>query len=627
MGFMKENSETRSALLAVVLILLGIIILDFLLMNEIIHPGMKFLKSFSWMHKNIFFIKVLYVFIVYFYLGVMPRSRMKASEDKRFIFITLSLFFSSLILISGIIKFLYGIYFFPFLLLLHVPFAAFGIAAFRNGALKSDVFFENISNESSDFYFEFGSKDGKLTVHKPQQNLWIDGGPGSGKSDTFIKAIISQSAQRGYAGLIYDWEGDPTQEGSPLLSQVAYGSILEARRKNPDLKLEFAFINFTDMMRTVRVNVLSEKYFNEFNAALFIRNLVTTLMKNLEPAWKEKTDFWANNAINFVYSVAYLCYKQREIGINTLPHVISICLSDSELVFRWIEQDDEIKKNMASMLTAWHNKATQQTAGAVSSAQLPLSLLNNKYVFWVLSPKSEEEFSLDVTNKERPVLLCIGNAPSIKEAISPAISCICNILMGQMNRPGNAKSIFCIDEFPTVNLFGIDTFIGTARKHYVSTILAVQDFNQAVRDYGDKSAEILKASCGSQFFGMTGNKKTAHDIQDLFGENKQLTESFSEQDSGGGSRSESLQREKIIYTRNVAGQPTGHFIGKVANGVPPFFSTQFDRFVGDTEKIPPFSKMINTGDEMQDRKIMENIIEENYLRIERETKFLLENIK
>jgi len=349
-------------------------------------------------------------------------------------------------------------------------------------------------------------------------------------------------------------------------------------------------------------------------------------MKNLEPAWKEKTDFWANNAINYVYSVAYLCYKQREKGINTLPHVISICLSDSDLVFEWISRDPEISKNMASMLTAYKLKAQQQTAGAVSSAQLPLSLLNNKYVFWVLSPKEEDEFSLDITNKERPVLLCIGNAPSIKEAISPAISCIFNILMGQMNRSGKVKSILCVDEFPTINLFGIDTFIGTARKHDVSTILAVQDFNQAVRDYGDKSAEILKASCGSQFFGMTGNKRTAQEIQDLFGENKQISESFSEQDSGGGSRSESLQREKIVHTRNVAGQPTGHFIGKIANGVPPFFSTQFDRFVGETAEIPPFAKKIITGDELQDRKIMENIIEDNYQRIERETKSLLENI-
>jgi len=599
---MKENRVLTDTLLLIVVIFLLVIVLDFTLMNELIHPGMKFLKGFYKVHKNMLFIKFLYVILVYFYFGVMPRLKVKDGNGE-FVFITVSLILSMLILVSGFLTLIYSVYCFPLILMVHIPFAGFAAAALKNGTLKNEEFFKDISNEKSEFYFTFGSEDGQLTVHKPQQNLWIDGGPGSGKSDTFIKAIISQSAQRGYAGAIYDWEGDPTQEGSPLLSQVAYGSILKAKKQNPNLKLEFAFINFTDMMRTVRVNVLSEKYFNEYNGALFIRNLVTTLMKNLEPAWKEKTDFWANNAINYVYSVAYLCYKQREKGINTLPHVISICLSDSDLVFEWISRDPEISKNMASMLTAYKLKAQQQTAGAVSSAQLPLSLLNNKYVFWVLSPKEEDEFSLDITNKERPVLLCLGNAPSIKEAISPAISCIFNILMGQMNRSGKVKSILSVDEFPTINLFGIDTFIGTARKHDVSTILAVQDFNQAVRDYGDKSAEILKASCGSQFFGMTGNKRTAQEIQDLFGENKQISESFSEQDSGGGSRSESLQREKIVHTRNVAGQPTGHFIGKIANGVPPFFSTQFDRFVGETAEIPPFAKKIITGDELQDRKI------------------------
>lgn len=70
-----------------------------------------------------------------------------------------------------------------------------------------------------------------------------------------------------------------------------------------------------------------------------------------------------------------------------------------------------------------------------------------------------------------------------------------------------------VDEFPTIMLQGIDTFIGTARKHYVSTILAVQDFNRAIRDYGDKSANILKSSCGTQAYGMTGNDKTARDIE------------------------------------------------------------------------------------------------------------------
>lgn len=203
-----------------------------------------------------------------------------------------------------------------------------------------------------------------------------------------------------------------------------------------------------------------------------------------------------------------------------MPHVIALALSDSNLVFHWLSEDPEIALNMSSMLTAWKLGAQQQTAGAVSSAQTPLVLLNNKYIFWVLSPLPEEEFSLDITNKEHPTLLCVGNAPTIKEAVSPAISCIGSVLMSQMNNPGKATSVFMVDEFPTILLQGIDTFIGTARKHNVATILAVQDFNQAVRDYGEKSANILKASCGTQAYGMTGNEKTAKDIENLLGEKK-----------------------------------------------------------------------------------------------------------
>ena len=303
---------------------------------------------------------------------------------------------------------------------------------------------------------------------------------------------------------------------------------------------------FVDMSRTVRVNVLSPQYMSKGNESLFIRNIIMTLMKNLEASWKEKTDFWANNAINYVYSIAYKCFKERKLGICTLPHVIALALSDSNLVFHWLSEDPEIALNMSSMLTAWKLGAQQQTAGAVSSAQTPLVLLNNKYIFWVLSPLPEEEFSLDITNKEHPTLLCVGNAPTIKEAVSPAISCIGSVLMSQMNNPGKATSIFMVDEFPTILLQGIDTFIGTARKHNVATILAVQDFNQAVRDYGEKSANILKASCGTQAYGMTGNEKTAKDIENLLGEKKEAQESYSHQAGGNNSVTESLQKRKSL---------------------------------------------------------------------------------
>ena len=47
----------------------------------------------------------------------------------------------------------------------------------------------------------------KPDVYKRQ--VYIDGGPGSGKSESWIKGIIYQCAERNYAGFVYDWEGDP----------------------------------------------------------------------------------------------------------------------------------------------------------------------------------------------------------------------------------------------------------------------------------------------------------------------------------------------------------------------------------------------------------------------------------
>lgn len=513
----------------------------------------------------------------------------------------------------------YNLCVFPLVFICYTLMAIRTAGYFSKGGVQSEDSIFGVSAENSDFFFEFETSDGSLRIHKPQQNIYIDGGPGSGKSESFIKGIIYQCAERNYAGLIYDWEGDPTKKGSPILSQIAYGSIQYFKRKGRQTP-NFAYINFVDMSRTVRVNVFSERYVPVGSESLYIRNIAVTLMKNLESSWKEKTDFWANNAINYVYSIAYKCYKDRAKGINTLPHVITFALSNSDSVFSWLSEDKEISLNMSSMLTAWKLGAQQQTAGAVSSAQTPLALLNNKYIYWVLSPLPEEEFSLDITNPSHPTLLCLGNAPSIKEAVSPPISCIASVVMSQMNNPGKQKSVFLVDEFPTINLQGIDTFIGTARKHYVSTILAVQDFNQAIRDYGEKSAKILKASCGTQAYGMTGNESTARDIETLFGEIKEAQSSYSYQSGGGHSRSDSLQREKVVRARDVAGQPVGHFIGKVANGRPPFFSTQFRMCRFESAPIPRFSFPVNMPGLVDDRErieleTMEAIVEKHYQSI------------
>lgn len=613
---MDQGKKDLSFVFILLSVLIGIVVIfQWAMVTGIYVPSPLILERLArFLEKSMMF-RFLYVILITGQAFLFP-SKTRQDPSLKWIYAVTSIILAgALILGFSHVFSWYNIFVFPVVFVGFTIIMIKTVAFYAKRHVVSDKSIFGLSNEESDFYFKFETIGGDIKIHKPQQNIYIEGGPGSGKSESWIKGMIYQCAERGYAGFIYDWEGDVTKEGSPILSRIAYGSIEYFRKKGKKVP-EFAFINFLDMSRTKRVNVFSERYMTKGNESLFIRNIATTLMKNLEASWKEKTDFWANNAINYVYSIAYMCYKNRHLGINTLPHVITFALSNSDLVFKWLSTDTEIRLNMSSMITAWELGASQQTAGAVSSAQTPLVLLNNKYIYWVLSPLPEEEFSLDITNFDHPVLLCIGNAPSIKEAISPPISCIASVLMSQMNNPGKVKSVFIVDEFPTIMLQGIDTFIGTARKHHVSTILAVQDFNQAVRDYGDKSANILKSSCGSQAYGMTGNQKTAKDVEALLGDKKEAQESFSHQEMGGGSMTESLQREKVFMARDIAGQTAGHFVGKIANGKPPYFNTQFNMCRFEDANIPAFSKPVTIpGREDLERETLEEIVDRNYERI------------
>lgn len=628
---MDQETKNLSFLLVLLTAMMGIVVLgQWMLVTALFVPTNHTVIELccKLLQKDILF-RLLYVLLVICSSALFPLSK-RPDEKYKWHYISSSVL-SGLAIILGFSRMydLYNWVFYPVIFIVYTILVPRTSAFFVTKHVKSEESIFGVTNEKSDFYFEFETEEGPITIHKPQQNVWIDGGPGSGKSETFIKGMIYQCAERGYGGFIYDWEGDPTKKGSPILSRVAYGSIQHFKRLGIKT-VDFAFINFVDMSRTVRVNVLSEKYVPKGHESLFIRNIIVTLMKNLEPSWKEKTDFWANNAINFVYSIAYKCYKHRDLGINTLPHVIAFALSDSDLVFKWLSEDVEIALNMSSMLTAWKLGAQQQTAGAVSSAQTPLVLLNNKYIFWVMSPLPEEEFSLDITNPEHPTLLCVGNAPSIKESTSPPISCIASVLMFVMNNPGKIEgSVFMVDEFPSIMLQGIDSFIGTARKHFVATILALQAYNQAVRDYGEKSADILRTSCGTQSYGMTGSVQTARDVESLFGEKKEAQESYTHQDTGGGSMSESLQKEKVVMGRDIAGQKAGHFTGKIANGNPPFFNCQFKQSNYVEEDLPAFSIPVKMGPGLEDKEleVLEQIVEMNYTKIISTVNDILKGVK
>jgi hypothetical protein len=393
---------------------------------------------------------------------------------------------------------------------------------------------------------------------------------------------------------------------------------------------KFAFINFTDMSMTVQINIFSERYFSingEADVAiadLYFGNMAATLLKNLNTSFKEKQDFWYDTALILTKAVFLRLHKDQECrqkSFNTLPHAISIFLSDYNLVFRWLIEDREVEMLASPVITPWKNQAMGQLSGTVSTLQSAFSKLLNPNIYWVMS---KDSFNLDITNKKNPSLLCLGNAQSIKEAVSPCLAMITSCVMKQMNNAGKKKSIFFFDELPTIIINGIDDFIATVRKHFVAVLFGVQDHDQCARDYGEKSAAVLRSTCGNQFFGMTGNEQNARMVSEMFGDIRKKQVSITKNDgSSNNSQNESLQREKVVQTRDVTGQQVGEFMGKIANGNPVFFKCRLEEFIYDTKEIPRFSLPVETQDPQIALKILKQRVYDNYDKIQEDVRLML----
>ena len=215
------------------------------------------------MEKDILF-RFLYVILIGGLAFLFPIGKVK-DASRKWLYTSLTLVTATMLVVGfSRLSDWYNLFVFPALFVAYTLLVIKTFPYFIRKHAQSDGSIFGISQEQSAFYFRFGTASGPLVIHKPQQNIYIDGGPGSGKSESWIKGIIYQCAERNYAGFVYDWEGDPTKDKSPILSRIAYGSIEYFRDKGMETP-RFAYINFVDMSRTVRVNVLSPQYMSKGN--------------------------------------------------------------------------------------------------------------------------------------------------------------------------------------------------------------------------------------------------------------------------------------------------------------------------------------------------------------------------
>jgi hypothetical protein len=456
------------------------------------------------------------------------------------------------------------------------------------------------SQKVDNFVFHTAQSRKFIVLSSPFQGIYIEGSAGSGKSQSIIEPLIYQSVEHGFSGFLYDFKGYP-----PVLSSILYGALTEYKPG-----VSFAHINFVDPAISHRCNPLSVEY---LPSKIYAHSYASVILKNLNRSWAIETDFWAESAIAYLSAIIWYL-KKHHPSLCTLPHATLLALEEPSKSLKLLEQDEEIKYMISAIVVAYNQQADKQLAGIFSSLQLPLNKLYTKEVFWLLSSHRGDEthIQLDVSNSVNPTYLSVGNDPGLGSTLAPVIALLATVCMYQMNQPCKHKSLFILDEAPTLFIPGLEQLPATARSNSVSTVLCVQDFAQLSQLYGTKLAEVLRNNLGNQFFGMTGSLTTSEYVSKMAGEYMGVRWSYTDS-SNDSSDTASLDKTPYIKAHQVASQPPGHFIIKVGGNSPQFYSTQL--------KAPfPLSRPIP---ELITRSKLAKLMEDQWGKIHNEVKNIL----
>lgn len=471
---------------------------------------------------------------------------------------------------------------------------------------------ERIVNENT---FWFKVDDGYINIRNAFQGVFVNGGAGAGKSASIAHPVIFQMAENGWTGIVYDFKFfDLTN-----VVYSAYKAFPEAGQRIP-LKV----VNFTDMSRTHRINPLNPAYLTD---SAFIEEFVSTILKNLNKEWIKKTDFFATSAILTMKAIV-MFFAKNHPDICDIPHIfVFINNATTEKIVQVLKNDRQALAVASSLAEAVEKEAMEQVAGVIATLKSQTQKLENENFYWVLSPEKGEDINLALNDPNDPRLLCLINDQQKTDTITPIISLIITVARKLMNVKGKEKSIFLLDEAPTLYLPRFEELPNTGRSNRICSFYMGQDLSQMDTMYGKDVRRNITGSLGNTFFGNATEGETLKYVAEFFGKEDKIVENTSvghNKNSGSNGMSENIsfniQEKYIIRPQEVASLEIGRFCGKiVARNPNSFFMAQFKQLKDypkpyngnpESDKVPSFATGVD--------------VKRNYERIYRNVDALLE---
>jgi len=389
-----------------------------------------------------------------------------------------------------------------------------------------------------------------INIINPFRGILVAGTPGAGKSYFVIRHIITQHIKKGFTMFLYDFKYDD-------LTKIAYNCLINNSQAYK-IKPKFYVINFDDLSRTHRCNPLDPDSMEDITDAT---EAARTIMLGLNREWITKQgDFFVESPINFLTAIIWYLKKYKDGRYCTLPHVIELMQADYDPLFAILKEQEEIKVLINPFVSAYLNNAKEQLEGQIASAKIGLARLSSPQLYYVLSGN---DFKLDINNANEPKIVSVGNNPAKIQVYGAVLSLYISRVIKLVNRKGQQKCSLIFDEFPTIYINNMDSLIATARSNKVATTLAMQDYSQLKKDYGQDQAEVIMNIIGNVISGQV-NGDTAQQLSDRFGQIMQDRSSLTIS-SDNTSTNKSTQLGDAVPVSTISGLSSGEFVGMVAD--------------------------------------------------------------
>ena len=384
----------------------------------------------------------------------------------------------------------------------------------------------------------------------PRRGILILGSPGSGKSWFIIEPFIRQLIDKQFALFIYDFKYDS-------LTKFAWSHFQANRHKYPG-NTAFYTINFTDLSRSHRCNVLAPATLNYLSDAL---GASRTILLSMNRTWAHRQgDFFIESPINFVAALIWYLRKYRSGAICTLPHVVELSKIPYEQLFVLLGAEPSIATLIDPFIQAYNNKTTEMLDGQVAGAKIPLGRLSSPELYYLLTGN---DLTLDINDPLAPKIFCLGGDPSRIEALAPVISLYIDRLTQLCNRPERYPCALVCDEFASIRAYNMVNTIATGRSNDIVPILAIQDVAQLQTQYSKQESATMLNICGNLLCGQSGGE-TANWVSERFPKILQNRSSVSV-NSNDTSINTSQQWEPTVTPATVSTLSSGEFLGITAD--------------------------------------------------------------